>query len=254
MDLLLQIKSFFSEVGTIVTNYNFAVYKIYNLGDITKIIIPHFDKHPLLTQKQNDYLLFKKITELMNKNEHLNKEGLIKIIKLKASLNKGLPDNLKINFPNIIRVERPRVDIPIDIDYNWIAGFFSGDGCFSIGIYKSGDHKIGYGIIFQIIFTQHSRDKMLFNNIKKTLDCGNIIRHSNKNIVVLSISKFKDIYYKIIPLFAKYGIKGIKSLDFQDFCQAGKLINNKAHLTKEGLEKIRNIKSNMNRRRIHIIQ
>lgn len=255
-ELLMKIKSFFNQVGTIVTNYNhnFVVYKISSLNEITNIIIPHFEKYPLLTKKQSDYLLFKKIVELMNKGEHLTLDGLIKVVNLKASLNKGLSDKLKIDFPNIIGVERPKVNIPLTIDLNWIAGFFSGDGCFSVSIYKSKTHKIGYGTILQIIFAQHSRDEVLFNNIKKTLNCGNIFKHSTKNIIVLSISKFEDIYYKMIPLFNKYKIIGIKSLDYLDFCLAGELINKKDHLTKEGLEKIRKIKFNMNRNRTHIIQ
>jgi hypothetical protein len=91
---------------------------------------------------------------------------------------------------------------------------------------------------------------VLFYSIKKTLNCGNIIKRSTRNIIVLSISKFEDIYNKMIPLFTEYGIKGVKSKDFQDFCQVGELINNKVHLTKKGLEEIRKIKSNMNRNRI----
>lgn len=41
------------------------------------------------------------------------------------------------------------------------------------------------------------------------------------------IYKFSNIYDKIIPLFKKYSIQGIKFLDFQDFCQAAKLIKKK---------------------------
>lgn len=61
-ELLMKIKSFFSEVGTIVTNYNynFAVYKVNSLYDITNVIIPHFKKYSLITQKYV-ILLFLKI-------------------------------------------------------------------------------------------------------------------------------------------------------------------------------------------------
>jgi hypothetical protein len=62
--------------------------------------------------------LFKEIVRLINKSEHLNKDGIIKIINLKASLNKGLSDNLKINFPDIIKVKRPKVNITTNINYN----------------------------------------------------------------------------------------------------------------------------------------
>ena len=66
----------------------------------------------------------------MNKGEHLNEKGLYKIISLKASLNKGRPNNLKLYFPNVIGIERSNINPPININYNWIAGFISGEGSF----------------------------------------------------------------------------------------------------------------------------
>lgn len=41
-----------------------------------------------------------------------------------------------------------------------------------------------------------------------------------------------------------------KQADFLDFCKIAKLVVNKEHLTKEGVERIKVIKSNMNRKRI----
>ena len=40
----------------------------------------------------------------MDKGKHLNKGGLIEIINLKSYLNKGFSNELKINFPNIIKM------------------------------------------------------------------------------------------------------------------------------------------------------
>jgi hypothetical protein len=54
----------------------------------------------------------------MNKDEHLNEKGLSKIISLKASLNKGLPNNLKLYFLNVIGIERSNINPPININYN----------------------------------------------------------------------------------------------------------------------------------------
>ena len=54
---------------------------------------------------------------------------------------------------------------------------------------------------------------------------------------------------KIIPFFEKYPIKGVKALDYADFCKVAELMKNKAHLTEHGLEEIRKIKSGMNRGR-----
>jgi hypothetical protein len=54
----------------------------------------------------------------MNKGEHLTEDGLVKIINLKASLNKGLSNNLKLYFPNVIGIERSIINPPININYN----------------------------------------------------------------------------------------------------------------------------------------
>lgn len=62
-------------------------YQVRNLSEITKVIIPHFENYPLITKKQSD---FKEIVKLMDKGEHLTIDGLIKIVNLKASLNKGI--------------------------------------------------------------------------------------------------------------------------------------------------------------------
>jgi len=91
------------------------------------------------------------------------------------------------------------------------------------------------------------------NILINTLGCGVISRRSNQNLVVLRITKFEDLYKKIIPLLIQYKIRGIKFLDFQDFCKAAKLIHKGTHLTLEGLEEIRKIKLGMNRGRVHPI-
>ena len=73
-----------------------------------------------------------------------------------------------------------------------------------------------------------------------------------KNASFYRVTKFDDIVNKIIPFFKKYPILGVKALDFADFCKAAELMKNKAHLTKDGLEKIRKIKAGMNRGRTHV--
>ena len=49
-------------------------YRVSSLKDLA-LVINHFEKYPLITQKQADYLLFKQAFELINRKEHLT--GLI---------------------------------------------------------------------------------------------------------------------------------------------------------------------------------
>jgi hypothetical protein len=66
------------------------------------ILIEHFDKYPLITKKSKDFLCFKKAIFLIKNREHLTKEGLLKLVSLKALMNKGLTSELKAAFPDLV--------------------------------------------------------------------------------------------------------------------------------------------------------
>jgi hypothetical protein len=71
----------------------------------------------------------------------------------------------------------------------------------------------------------------------------------SQNVVHFSVSKIADINANIIPFFEKYPLQSVKALEYADFCEVAKLINSKDHLTSDGLERISQIKVNMNRGR-----
>jgi hypothetical protein len=50
LHLLYQIQSYFG-VGNIIKGKAFAIYCVANLKDLVDVIIPHFEKNPLITQK-----------------------------------------------------------------------------------------------------------------------------------------------------------------------------------------------------------
>jgi hypothetical protein len=170
----------------------------------------------------------------MKEKEHLKVNGLLNII----NLNRGLSNNLKTHFLLIATKMEPKPNLPIYIDNNWIAGFFSGEGCFALCIIKSKILKLGYTVTLRVIIGQHTRDKLLIKHFVSIFKCGHIIERKNKKYIEYVITKFEDIYHKIIPFFKKHKIEGIKSRDFQDFCKGAELIAKKAHLTEEGLNKL----------------
>jgi hypothetical protein len=115
LDLILNLQKYFKGVGKIVIFKETCTYRVDKLKDILEVIIPHFDKYPLVTQKLADYILFKKIVNLMVNKEHLTLDGLKTILSFKSSLNLGLSEELKIQFADIKAAKRPVVsnkDIP----------------------------------------------------------------------------------------------------------------------------------------------
>ena len=109
LSILLQLQQFLGGIGSIYTysNRNKVNYSIDSIKDLI-ILINHFEKYPLLTQKAADFRLFKQIIEIIKKKNHLTLEGLYQIINIKASMNLGLSDMLKSEFKNFIPIERPK--------------------------------------------------------------------------------------------------------------------------------------------------
>ena len=250
LSLLEQIKSFFS-VGSIYKDGSQMVhFRVESVKDLV-LVISHFDKYPLITQKQVDYLLFKQVFNLINRKEHLTMAGLQKIISIKFSINRGLSDKLNAAFPKTKQVEIPSI-INLEIkDPHWLAGFVSGEGCFFINLSKSSTNRLGFKVELSFTLTQHSRDELLMRSLIEYFGCGNI--YKTEEVFRYRVVKFSNINEKIIPFFSKFTIQGVKQLDFLDFSKAAEIIKAKAHLTKEGLVllKIRKIKSSMNKGRIY---
>ena len=98
-------------IGTIYLTRNREVvnYLLCSIKDLNKLIL-HLEKYPLLTQKAADLFLFKQVVKLINNKAHLSVEGLNQIVNIKASMNLGLSDKLKLEFPEYRAVERPVIN------------------------------------------------------------------------------------------------------------------------------------------------
>lgn len=243
--LLEQINNFFV-VGKIYKNNNNEAaiyYTVTSVRDLT-VIRKHFEKYTLNTKKRYDFELWIKILDIIKKKEHLSMEGFEKIVAIRASINRGLSDKLKAVFPHIVPVQKPDEN-NIDIfDPYWLAGFVSAEGCFYVNIKASSNSRLGFKVQLMFRLAQHARDENLMRSLIKYFDCGNI--YKNIEVFEYRVTKFTDIEYKIIPFFQKYPILGVKSKDFTDFYKVFQLMNNGAHLTKEGLCQIRRLKAGMN--------
>jgi len=248
-DVLFQLQQYLGGIGAIYLNgkREVANYSVYSINDLNKLIL-HLDKYPLLTQKVADFLLFKQVVELMNNKVHLTVEGLNQIVNIKASMNLGLSDKLKLEFPEYRAVERPVINRDnVIIEPSWISGFVSAEGNFDVRIPQS-NSKTGYRVQLRFRITQHTRDLKLMEKIVQYLGAGQIYNYT-KSAIHLNIVDFSLITNKIIPLFEENPLVGVKSQDYLDWCKIHKLMLDRSHLTVEGINFIREIKLGMNRGR-----
>jgi len=248
--ILNAIQNTLGGIGAILNQGEDGIQFVISSQKDLQVLMSHFENYPLITQKRADFEIFKRILEIVSNKGHLNNQenGLQEIVNLRATLNLGLSDALKNAFPNTVPVAKPLVEDLTCPHPQWLAGFTSGEGCFSIKVRK-GSTKIGYRVELAFILTQHTRDEQLLKNLVTYLGCGKYYKQANNSFGNLRCENFTDIFEILIPFFKEHKIVGVKALDFEDWCQAADLIKTKDHLTNEGLEKIRQLQLNMNRSR-----
>ncbi len=62
-------------------------YEVRRLDDLLEKALPHFERYPLLSAKQQDVRLLKEVCLLMKMNEHVTPEGMKKVMTLAFQMN-----------------------------------------------------------------------------------------------------------------------------------------------------------------------
>ena len=74
-------------VGKIyVKRSNVVQFQVVSLGELG-LVLKHFKKFRLITQKHTDFKIFDEIYLMMLNKEHLTPEGLRKIVALRTAMN-----------------------------------------------------------------------------------------------------------------------------------------------------------------------
>lgn len=225
--------------------------KVSSIYELTSIIIPHFNKFPLYTQKRVDFLLMCQVIKLIEEKRHITIEGLKEIIQIKTSLNLGISDGLKRAFPDIEPLTREIISTGIP-NLDWLGGFIEGEGCFFVSVYNSPRSKLKLAVQLVFKITQHIRDIELLLNITKLLGCGRVETRKSGDACDFAVTSIKDIEKYIIPYLntERYHLKGLKLNNYNDFKKISGMMVQKEHLTKTGLAKIVEMKKGMNIGRI----
>jgi NADH:ubiquinone oxidoreductase subunit K len=242
--LLLLIQNYFGGIGYIskINDKSTVEFRVSDITSLNNIIIPHFEKYTLITNKYKDFIIFKQIVSLMLENKHTNLEGLKEILEYRASLNWGLSESLKESFPSVVPVKRVEIkdNILSNLSSDWLAGFSAGESNFFRTI-------SGTKVWLRFSIAQDSRDILLLKSLVEFFNCGYVSQYQNRKVCEFIVTKINDINTYIIPFFDKYKIEGSKYRDYVNFKEAAILIKNKEHLTEKGLNKIIELKKCMNK-------
>lgn len=109
---------------------------------------------------------------------------------------------------------------------------------------------LGEQVQLRFVITQHIRDASLMLRLQEFFGCGTISRDGDTK-QQLRIRGVNDLETKVFPVLDQYSLQTQKALNAQVFRQVHAIINNKLHLSKEGLAEIKILKSTINRGRIN---
>ena len=132
------------------------------------------------------------------------------------------------------------------LDAGWITGFIDGEGCFHIGINPHKEMTAGYQVLPEFTVVQHKRDIQVLHGLKAYFGCG-VVRTNHGDRMCYRVRGKDHLLKTIIPFFMKHSLKTKKRQDFIKFRKVLLMMEKGEHLTKEGIETIRSIASQMNR-------
>lgn len=132
------------------------------------------------------------------------------------------------------------------LETEWVVGFVDGEGCFFVGINRHPEMTSGYQVLPEFTVVQHQRDIQLLHALKRFFGCG-VVRVNHGDRMAYRVRKLDHLKEQIVPFFEQHPLKSKKRIDFLKFRKVLMLMDRGAHLTPEGLERIKQVASSMNR-------
>ena len=244
---MLDLKEYFGCGNINIDNSKTGEYKyiVHKKSDLLNIIIPHFEKYPLVGSKHLDFLDFKRCVLLISDNSLSN---INSILDIKKGMNKNRFYDARWNYlKNKVFNLKPE----------WVQGFIDSEASFQCRITDTvsrGNKYISVNPTLEI--AQNSHDVFVLDAIVKffgigylkpkydisSLDASKKSRSVNRAIFNQSktIIEFVDKY----PMFTR------KHLDFLDWKEIIDLKHNNAHKNIQGKNHMLNLKLGMNRGRL----
>lgn len=143
--------------------------------------------------------------------------------------------------------------IPV-LSADYIVGLVDGEGCFYVNVSDSKRYKAGARIELCFHIKLKARDRELLERVKETLGCGAVyfqreLRQNHTQCYRYTVAAHHDIVNTIIPFFMKHPLQSpSKRKSFELFVQIVELVEQKQHLSEQGIHKIRQLKIQINQR------
>jgi len=149
---------------------------------------------------------------------------------------------------DILNLEEKNNNVLPLLNNSWLSGFIDAEGCFNVTIFKRKNMILGYQVKLRFIIDQKdSLDEMILikNELNLFLTNRKLKKRINNSMHRIESNSFIKAPL-IIEYLNRFRLKSKKQESFYKWVIVYELINQKAHLTKEGFEKIKKLSKEIN--------
>ena len=137
------------------------------------------------------------------------------------------------------------------LEPQWIVGFVDGEGCFFVGINANATLTQKKQVLPEFVVVQHKINIAVLHALKNYFQCG-VVRVNHGNQMCYRVRAHTSFMRFIIPFFDKHKLKTKKRLEFERFRDIVFLMDQKKHLTAEGILEIEKIRNKMNTKNLEL--
>ena len=132
----------------------------------------------------------------------------------------------------------------MELSPDWVVGFVDGEGCFFVGIQRNPTVKIGMQVIPEFRVVQHARDLDVLHALKRFFGFGRVCRNHGERweYRVRRIEHLREV----ARFFGQHRLRTKKRVDALKFSDVLRLMDERRHLTDDGLRDIAKLAASMN--------
>ena len=252
-DLINELKTFFNCGRISIDNIEDGTikYVVTDLKSILTCIIPHFEKYPLQGSKELNFLTFKEIALMMENKEHLTEKGFNTILEKYKTMNSNRSFSEKYEY---------LLNKKFNINKDWLRGFIESEGTFYCYMSKiEEENQFKDNIIIPKVYNsleiaQSTPEVPLLKAIINFVEKGYLKPKPKSESLedMLSLRSVSRIVFNspdfIISFLGENPLFSSKQRDYTIWRDYLTLSKNKTHHTKEGIKKMLELKTLMNKK------
>lgn len=215
---------------------------VSTLKGLSEYVLPHFEKYPLLSRKNDDFLTFKSIVIKMNKKVHREKESFFSLVEEAVSMNNSGKYRKKYHKQPSNTIKKGTIDSSGVLNPGFVSGLLQGDGSFGISFNtrknKKNETVPKLSPFFSLV--QENESRLLLEKFKEFFKSGKVY-HLSSNYSRWMVSDRKLLLERVLPHFVEAPLIGVKNEQLLIFKKGLDILEKPTTCKREKRENIRSV-------------